>query len=400
MERKENIEFEMLLANEEFIRFVKEDRLRAKKLIDDLCRENPDREDAIRCAADLITYYHGQHASLDSETIRTMWGNILEKSGRKQQRPAFSLTPFLKVAASVAVVMLLTFYSYEYFRNNPIRKFAEKQVEISEEARIIISDGTAYKLKSNESHISYDADGKEIVVEEKDNQTERIYNQSEKSQEEYNQIVVPYGRRHNVTLGDGTVVQLNSGSTLIFPAKFSGAKREVYLKGEGFFEVTRNAERPFVVNTHSINIRVLGTKFNVSAYENEPTASAVLVDGSVEVFDNKLFGGANLRIKPNQGCFFDKTHPDLIVKEVDVNEYISWKDGILQFKDQPLSDIIEKVEKFYNCTITVEDEELANRIISGKLVLSSKFDDTIDLLARTTKSKYVIRDDNTCMLIK
>lgn len=400
MERKENIEFEMLLANEEFIRFVKEDRLRAEKLIDDLCRENPDREDAIRCAADLITYYHGQHASLDSETIRTMWGNILEKSGRKQQRPAFSLTPFLKVAASVAVVMLLTFYSYEYFRNNPIRKFAEKQVEISEEARIIISDGTAYKLKSNESHISYDADGKEIVVEEKNNQTKRIYNQSEKSQEEYNQIVVPYGRRHNVTLGDGTVVQLNSGSTLIFPAKFSGGKREVYLKGEGFFEVTRNAERPFVVNTHSINIRVLGTKFNVSAYENETTASAVLVDGSVEVFDNKLFGGANLRIKPNQGCFFDKTHLDLIVKEVDVNEYISWKDGILQFKDQPLSDIIEKVEKFYNCTIIVEDEELANRIISGKLVLSSKFDDTIDLLARTTKSKYVIRDDNTSMLIK
>lgn len=400
MERKKNIEFEMLLANEEFIRFVKEDRLRAEKLIDDLCRENPDREDAIRCAADLITYYHGQHASLDSETIRTMWGNILEKSGRKQQRPAFSLTPFLKVAASVAVVMLLTFYSYEYFRNNPIRKFAEKQVEISEEARIIISDGTAYKLKSNESHISYDADGKEIVVEEKNNQTERIYNQSEKSQEEYNQIVVPYGRRHNVTLGDGTVVQLNSGSTLIFPAKFSGGKREVYLKGEGFFEVTRSAERPFVVNTHSINIRVLGTKFNVSAYENETTASAVLVDGSVEVFDNKLFGGANLRIKPNQGCFFDKAHPDLIVKEVDVNEYISWKDGILQFKDQPLSDIIEKVEKFYNCTIIVEDEELANRIISGKLVLSSKFDDTIDLLARTTKSKYVIRDDNTSMLIK
>lgn len=284
---------------------------------------------------------------------------------------------------------------------NSIRQFANKQIQIGDEAKIIISDGSEYKLKSNNSHIRYDSEGKEIDIEEKNDQTEKLNNQPIEAESIYNQIIVPYGTRYNVTLSDGTLVQLNSGSKLVFPAKFSESRREVYLKGEGYFDVTRDEKKPFVVNTDYINVRVFGTQFNISAYENEKSACAVLVEGSVDVTKSSgFFISEHIKIKPGEGCFFDEDSSGLVVRNVDVNEYTSWKDGLFQFRDQPLSRIIEKVKMFYNKTIIIEDKELANRVISGKLIISSSIDETIDLLAKATKSSYTLEKDGTYIFKK
>ena len=400
MEKLNNIEFETLLQNEEFIRLMNENPFQANQLIEDLCRENPDKEKSIRLALKLIRHYQAEQTDMDQEKMTMMWNNILRKSKAEESVHVFHSSPIWWIAASVALLVSIGFYFFEYSHNNSIREFADKQVEASNEARIIISDGSEYKLKSNNSHIKYDADGKKIVIEEKNDQTEKLNNKSKDAQSVYNQIVVPYGRQHSVTLSDGTVVQLNSGSKLVFPAKFADSKREVFLKGEGYFEVAKNAGKPFIVKTDYINVKVLGTHFNISAYENEKSATAVLLKGSVEVYNNNFFNNHRCKIKPGQGCFFTEDVAGLKIQSVDVNEYVSWKDGFFLFRDETFENIVKKIEKYYNRKISIADKELAHRIISGKLVLAARFEETMDFLARTTKSKYIQKENGTYIFLK
>ena len=400
MKKTNNIEIEILLQNEEFIRLINEDSLQAERLIEDLCQDNPDKEESIRIAAELVRRYHSEQLDFDDDKIRVMWENILLKSGTRKPARIFRLAPFWQIAASVTLLLSLTLYFYEYSHDNSIRKFAEEKVAVSDEARIIISDGSEHWLKSNGSHIKYEADGKEIVIEGKNNQCEKLTNQQSEATTIFNKIVVPYGRRHSGTLSDGTVVQLNSGSILVFPAKFSGAKREVFLKGEGYFEVAKDASKPFIVNTDLMNVKVLGTHFNISAYENEKSASAVLVEGSIEVYNNNFFNNNHCKIKPGEGCFYSDNDSKFKIQNVDVLEYVGWKDGFLQIKDQSLGNITKKVEKYYNKTIVIEDNELAHRIISGKLVLDASVEGTLAFLAKTTKSQYKLKEDGIYVFVK
>ena len=400
MKKINNIEFESLLLNEEFIRLVNEKSAESEKIIADLCLENPDKAESILMAAKLVQRYQSEQLYVDDSEITRMWQNIIKKSEARKPKRIFKLSPVWRVAASVAVIFSLSIYFYEYTHNHSIRKFAEEKVAVSDDARIIISDGSEYMLKSNDSHIRYDADGKEIVIEENNNQTEKVSNSQEDTKEVYNQIVVPFGRRHSITLSDGTVVQLNSGSKLVFPATFADAKREVFLKGEGYFEVAKDASKPFIVNTDFLNVKVLGTHFNISAYENENSAIAVLVEGSVEVYKDKFFKNDHLKIIPGQACFFTGKDSELSIQDVDVNEYISWKDGYYLLSDQPFGNIIKKIEKYYNKSVSIGDNELANRIISGKLVLAAQLEGTMDFLAKATKCRYALKEDGTYIFAK
>lgn len=394
------IEFESLLQSEEFVRVMNKSPLEADQLIEDLCRENPDKVEYIRLAAQLVKYYQTEQIDADMEKTMQMWNNILNNSEVHKPLRTFRITLYWMIAASVALLLSLTFVLSHNFRNDSIRRFAEGKVKVSDEARIILSDGSEHLLKSNDSHIRYESDGKEIVIDGKDDQSEKVSNKQAEEKTVYNQIIVPYGRRHSITLNDGTVVQLNSGSKLVFPAKFAGSKREVYLQGEGYFAVAKDVSKPFIVKTDFMNVKVLGTHFNISAYENENLASAVLVEGSVEVYKNDLFKSDFHKIEPGQGCFFTGTTKEFEIHNVDIGEFVSWKDGFFLIKDQSLENITRKVEKYYNKSISIDDNELANRIISGKLVLTANLEETLDFLARTTRSRYILKEDGNYYFVK
>ncbi len=394
------MEFESLLLNEEFIQMLDKNPQESDRLIEDLCRKDPENEAYIRFAAQTLRRYHSDQLEVDREEIAKMWKNILQKSVTKKPIRVLQVGTLWRIAASVTILLSLSIYFYQYTFNTSIRKLAEEKVILSDAARIIKSDGTEYRLKLNNSHIRYDTDGNEIVIEEKNDQTKKVANQPVYNKTVLNQIVVPYGRRYSVTLSDGTVVQLNSGSKLVFPAKFPESKREVFLKGEGYFAVAKDAGKPFIVMTDFMNVKVLGTHFNISAYENEPSASTVLVEGCVEVYTNNFINNHRCKIKPGEGCFFTGTTPEFKIQNVDVNEYVSWKDGFYQIKDKPFGNITKKVEKYYNKVISFEDNELAHHLISGKLVLDDNFEKTLDFLARTTKSQFTLREDGIYVFMK
>ena len=260
---------------------------------------------------------------------------------------------------------------------------------------IILSDGSKHNLSLNDSQIEYRANGGEVVIK-KDKQEEKIQNVTTSNAKNINQIIVPYGHRHILTLSDGTLVQLNSGSRLVFPAEFSDSKREVYLKGEAYFEVTKNADKPFIVKTAYIDIKVLGTVFIISAYEDEQMVSAVLVEGKVIVSQkNKLFGYTEKKLNPGQGCFYSSSTRTSEVRNVNLSEYVSWIEGIIPFKDRPLIGIVNQVERYYNKKILIEGDKLANTLISGKLVLFDKVEDVVQHLAKTVEGGFEKNEDGS-----
>ena len=387
MKGKNDIDFEALLEDGEFIRAVTADRIFAEEYLFELCRENPDKEEVIRDAADFIRHYQ-QKRVIDQEKVDEMWKSVMKKSGGEKAHSHFRIGTRLKIAASVAILVSLGFYTcYFILQRDSLREYAEKAVEVGDEARIIISDGSEYSLKENEANVKYNGDGREIIIEEKGQRTETLANSSETGETVLNQIVVPYGRRHSLTLSDGTVVHLNSGSKLVFPAKFSDNNRKVYLKGEGYFNVVKKGGIPFIVKTDYVDVKVLGTQFNITAYPDDHSLSTVLVEGSVKVYSKKFLKNSGCEIAPGQGCFYSGTNDDFVIREVDPNEYISWTKGMLLFRDQTFSAIVEKIKKFYNVSIVIKGE-LAERRITGKLVLSDDIEETMAYLASTTKSRY------------
>ena len=156
-----------------------------------------------------------------------------------------------------------------------------------------------------------------------------IYDAGEKGvQVEYHTIRVPRGGEYNLQLADGTKVYLNAGSSLRYPVRFTGKRREVTLSGEGYFEVAKDSTQPFVVRAGDVDVRVLGTAFNVNAYPEKETVATTLVEGRVQV----NYKTGQQVIQPGMQLVYDKQNGKVDVSVVDTEVYTSWKDGYYYFK--------------------------------------------------------------------
>ena len=164
-------------------------------------------------------------------------------------------------------------------------------------------------------------------------------------------------------LADGTKVWLNSCSELQFPIRFTGKVRDVRLKGEAFFEVTRNEKQPFRVNANELKIEVLGTTFDVVNFDDDSQSDVVLVSGKVALSSQdgqirKDFG----IMKPGQRVIYKKEEKNIIAEEVNVDKYIAWRDGNLIFRDDSMEDVVKRLSRWFNVEITINDPEIKNYI--------------------------------------
>ena len=388
--RKENdIDFVSLLQNETFLNLVKDTNGSVNQL-DVLDKEFPGRREAIVYAVEFVNANISDQKAMQPNDVSAIWHNIKKYSSQNRRFTfhQFIYHDFWKVAAVLIVILASSIFTYRFLNNDSLEEIAAvKTIVNDEEAMIILSDGSTHKLSAKDSLIEYSANGGEVVVKN-DQQEERLENLNNSKTPIINQIIVPFGHRHSIILSDGTRVQLNSGSRLVFPAEFSDKNREVYLKGEGYFEVFKNPNKPFTVKTDFVDIKVLGTVFNISAYEDEQIASTVLVEGKVVVSQkNKLFGSTQKNLSPGQGCFYSLATKTSDIRNVNVFDYISWKDGIFLFKDKALINIVSRLEKYYHKKILIEGSVLPNTLISGKLVLSENIDEVIQYLAKTMEAR-------------
>ena len=191
---------------------------------------------------------------------------------------------------------------------------------------------------------------------------------------EYAEFIVPQGQRDSVRLEDNSLVWLNAGSRLIYPKDFSPDVRKVFLIGEGFFEVAKDPERPFVVSAGEVSVRVLGTKFNLSSYEDSKSVYVSLVEGSVRIESEHNGVRKELLMSPGEIVQYDRISGDLGKTPGSASAMACWKNGGFYFNDRPLDEIVECFERAYGVRITL-DGGLIDR---EKYSLAFVNDETLD----------------------
>lgn len=211
--------------------------------------------------------------------------------------------------------------------------------------------------------------------------------------EAYNELVVPVGGECHVLLEDGTDVWLNADSKLKYPIVFNGESREVVLSGEAYFEVKKD-NRPFIVNLESGDITVLGTSFGVSAYPGYPNYTT-LVRGSVRFTSLRR---EQIVLTPGEQAVVD-IFGSLKKRNVDVEEFVGWKDGVFIFKDKPLAEIMEILERWYGVHVIFQDNSLKELEYTGSLERYDSINTFLQLLEKLEEIQYEIKG-NTIILFK
>ncbi len=203
--------------------------------------------------------------------------------------------------------------------------------------------------------------------------------------EDWQTVIAPAGQHAELYLADGTHVWLNSGSRLTFPSQFSKEVRHVKLDGEGYFKVCSQAKRPFIVETNQCNIRVLGTEFNVLAYQKDSIWETALLEGAVEILQKKeqtllmrLEPGSTARLKKNR----------LIKEKIQTTDYFRWREGLLCFNNISLRDMIEKLKLYYDINFIVNNQPILDAHYTGKFRINDGIEHVMRVLSLNNKFSY------------
>jgi transmembrane sensor len=202
------------------------------------------------------------------------------------------------------------------------------------------------------------------------------------------------GKQRQIALGDGTQVWLNANSELRYPKDFlQKENREVFLDGEAFFDVSENREKPFIVHTSGLTIKVLGTAFNVKSYADDPVVETTLVSGKVTIVSPAEDSIHHVTLLPNQQALFTKDSKKIALEaSVNTENYTAWKNGLMIFDNKPFSYIKETLERWYDVTITMEDKKSLSCTFSGKFKDKS-LQEVLEIFKNTESINYWIKDD-------
>jgi transmembrane sensor len=294
---------------------------------------------------------------------------------------------FLKIAASILLILSLSL-TYVFFSHQnklpDIKRYAAETVTSLDQSKLILSDGNQILISEPVSDISYSPDGSNIIV------NNSITLSQDFTKDKYNIVVVPFGRHGNIKLSDGTKVWINAGSRLIFPPSFSGKTREVFVEGEAYFEVVRDLSRPFFVTTERFRVSVLGTKFSIQANSEEKLYTTLLLEGSVsltaEPYDKTK--AIALEMEPGYIATLSENAEAFKVTSIQYPEnYIAWKNSYLIFRDESISELLQRVSRYYNLDIEIINSSISLKI-SGKLDLKDDPERILSGLSVLAKCKF------------
>lgn len=204
----------------------------------------------------------------------------------------------------------------------------------------------------------------------------------------YVEYVVPNGQTSNIVLSDGSHVYLNSGSILRQYGNYFLLKRELHLEGEAFFDVVSNRKKPFIVRTSSFNVVATGTSFNVQAYSNSDFNDVTLVSGELSVnFDNK---GEPLLLSSGEHATMSRNTSKFSLSKIENHQFVSWKEGIITFRNTRLEDLAKMLERTYNVRIVFADERTKEMRYSGTMLRYKPIDQILDILEMTSEARFEI----------
>tara|TARA_R110000868_G_scaffold21640_7_gene89746 strand:+ start:18275 stop:19432 length:1158 start_codon:yes stop_codon:yes gene_type:complete len=289
------------------------------------------------------------YTEIETERIYKNLESKIAQNNRKVKK-----LKLYKVFKYAAILMLFLGLGYAYQNGYFSKKDA--LTTPNENITLQLENGSIQVLSEDGSSKVTDSKGN-IVGSQRG--TQIAYNKdSQEATLAYNTLTVPYGKRFEILLSDGTKVHLNAGTSLKYPVKFiKGENRQVFLKGEAFFNVTKDAQHPFIVNAEALNVQVLGTQFNISGYADDLETDVVLVEGSVNLFSAK---NKSVVLKPGfKGSYTKNNTNDIITTPVITSMYTSWIHGELVLRNITFENILKKMERQYNVEIINTNTELA-----------------------------------------
>ena len=249
-----------------------------------------------------------------------------------------------------------------------------------------MADGKSVNLKNEEVLGLVEKDGTEIT---KDTASTLVYHVNGKvTKSVLHTVEVPVGGEFDLTLADGTRVWLNSDTKFRFPTYFSGETREVYVEGEAYFAVSKDAEHPFIVHTGGARVKVLGTEFNLCAYPEERVVTT-LAKGKVEVAD----GTCKVCLQPGEQAIYNKSVNNIEVRKVDVTLYSSWLKGVFEFENMSLREIGKQLSRWYGVIFEFDDVGTGDRRFTGGIKKYIPLYQSLDILEKTTNVMFRIKDN-------
>ena len=388
------------LENESFIDWVYNPTTINDSFWRNYILKNPEEKEIIFALKELlITLKTGDITLSEEEKNEILNKLILTINDRNRHINPKLYLRTRKLYKYAAILLLIVTAGIVTYRSNinsssglPFSDVNISSLDSLKDTRLTFDEGKQVFIEERESLVDYSKIGNVIL-----NSTDTINNVANTGDEVevLNALITPYGKRSKVILSDGTLVHLNAGTEFVFPDKFLGSNRTVYLSGEAFFEVKKNTSKPFIVKTieEQLSIEVLGTKFNVSAYPSDQEILTVLTEGKVNVLKRNLFKNDRITLSPGQLAIWGRSgEKNVEVKTVNTDNYTLWIQGLLYFESEPIINVIKKIERFYNIDLDFEgsttNDELINTRISGKLDLKEDIKVTLDNLMLTAELSY------------
>ncbi|WP_051292954.1 FecR family protein [Olivibacter sitiensis] len=320
-----------------------------------------------------------QWQRLASKTVRT--------TVMKQLFPWLGTVAAVLFVVGFFMVYQLNFYVGETKKDSDVRakesSFASKDEVDASSVRLITNDGEALPLLEKGSMVM--VEGRELHHQD-GLLSYKTTDRKSMDKERFNTIVVPKGKRYQLELEDGTRVWMNAGSSIKYPVQFISAERRVTLEGEAYFEVVKNAEKPFVISTIKSEIYVLGTSFNVNAYATETADRTTLVEGAVKITGRKK--QKQLLLKAGDEALVDDA--TMTKRKADLDAVLAWKNNLFIFRNESLGKLMEVLSRHYAVEIEFANPSVKNYHFSGRLERHEDIAVLLDIISQTAKVRFEV----------
>ena len=341
-------------------------------------------KDNLKFFKDYISVNHLSYLAMSRANQEKIIKEIKDRINNKQtsRDQNFSFKNIFKYAAIIAISICIGYYNQintsEKYENNLVPDPSKVTLETSSGNQIILENLDNKSIKTDDQ-ILIKKESKKIVFEQKEN-IKKLF---------YNTLTVPYGKRFDVELSDGSIVKLNSGSSLKFPIQFiDGMERKVYLDGEAFFDISENNSDVFKVVSNDAITLVYGTQFNIKSYKEDSFSEIILVDGRLGVKgisdDQEI-----INLKPGFRANIDQSNPIIEISKVNTKVYTSWINGRVIFRNESIDTMILKLERLFNVIITNDNNELSEKFFNATIMVDKEsIDDVMGYLKEVYNIKY------------
>ena len=359
-----------------------------EKLLSDWRKVSEENEHAFQRMISEDFYTVGME-KLETYDYRVAYGRFLQKKYQRRRKRRFLISMARVAAVALPFVMAVVLYvGLNREEEQTLRpSLASNILPGTSKAVLTLANGQMIPLGKETTDSTIITDGTQIsasgsgITYADGGESEAVV---------YNKLDIPRGGEFCLTLSDGTRVWLNSETSIQYPVVFGTKERRVFIQGEAYFEVAKDAKKPFTVQFMSSSVTVLGTSFNIRAYPEEKRSQTTLAEGSVRIYSP----GSSMLLKPGEQAEVSALSGEMVKQEVEVKNFTSWKDGRFVFEQQPLEDIMRTLERWYDIRVIFKDEGAKRISLSGNMKRYGDFSQVMKMLQMTGDVRFELHGND------